>query len=417
MVIKLMGGFAVDRGMHGKKPVKSTAVERQGKSPINSNLGKNEKIRTVGGFDKTFLVTVIILLAFGTIMIFSASYAYAGANMGDSYHYIKRQLLFAFIGVAVMYLMSHLDYKVIKLGAVPIFVVALILMLLVTFSSSGEAHKGAARWLELGPLSFQPSEIFKLSVIIILSDYISHFYKKIKSDIFSERIKYGFVTYLIAGVAVVVPFLMQKHLSGCIITLAIVACMMFLGGSDLKVIGILGIICLVAGVILVPLLLSHSMDRFDAWFDPFSQLQGKGWQPVQSLFAVSSGGLWGVGFGASKQKQLYLPEPQNDYIFAILCEELGFIGALSVICIFAFLIYRGVKISLRAPDRFSSLLSAGIIFQVGLQMILNICVVTNTIPSTGISLPFFSYGGTSLVILMAEMGIILNISRYSLEDR
>ncbi len=407
----------MDRKINGAKPAPKTSLAKPGKTPINSDLGKNEKIRTVGGFDKSFLVTVIILLAFGTIMIFSASYAYAGANMGDSYHYIKRQLLFAAIGVVVMYLMSHLDYKVIKLGALPLFGVALLLMLLVTFSGSGEAHKGAARWLELGPFSFQPSEIFKLSVIVVLADYISHFYRKIKSNIFAERIKYGFVTYLIAGVVVIVPFLMQKHLSGCIITLMIVVCMMFLGGSDLKVILILGGICVLAGLILVPVLLTHSMDRFDAWFDPFSQLQGKGWQPVQSLFAVSSGGLWGVGFGASKQKQLYLPEPQNDYIFAILCEELGFIGAISVICIFAYLIYRGIKIALRAPDRFSALLCAGIIFQVGLQMILNMCVVTNTIPSTGISLPFFSYGGTSLIILMAEMGIVLNISRYSLEDK
>ncbi len=407
----------MDRDMHKKKPVKTTVPARPGRTPIRTDLGKTEKIRTVGGFDKTFLVTVIILLAFGTIMIFSASYAYAGANMGDSYHYIKRQLLFAAIGIVVMYLMSHLDYKVIKLGSIPIFAVSLILMLLVTFSSSGEAHKGAARWLELGPLSFQPSEIFKLSVIIILADYIAHFYDKIVSSDFRERIKYGFLAYLAAGAAVVVPFLMQKHLSGCIITLMIVACMMFLGGSDLKVIGLLIGICVIVGVIAVPILLKHSMDRFAVWFDPFSDISDKGWQPVQSLFAVSSGGLWGVGFGASKQKQLYLPEPQNDYIFAILCEELGFIGAISVICIFAFLIYRGVKIALRAPDRFSSLLCAGIIFQVGLQMILNICVVTNTIPSTGISLPFFSYGGTSLVILMAEMGIVLNVSRYSLEDK
>lgn len=407
----------MDRGAQGRKVSNKTYPVKPGKTPIRSDLGKKEKIRTVGGFDKSFLVTVIILLAFGTIMIFSASYAYAGANMGDSYHYIKRQLLFAALGVLVMYLMSHLDYKLIKLGSIPFFGIALLLMLLVTFSNSGEAHKGAARWLELGPLSFQPSEIFKLSVIVILADYISHFYRKIKSKDFRERIKYGFVAYLCAGVVVIVPFLMQKHLSGCIITLMIVACMMFLGGSDIKVICMLLGICAVAGLILVPLLLTHSMDRFDAWFDPFSQLQGKGWQPVQSLFAVSSGGLWGVGFGASKQKQLYLPEPQNDYIFAILCEELGFIGAISVICIFIYLIYRGIKISLRAPDRFSALLSAGIIFQVGLQMVLNMCVVTNTIPSTGISLPFFSYGGTSLIILMAEMGIVLNISRYSLEDK
>ncbi len=406
----------MENGNNKQRYVKNTTVTGTGKTPIKTENAP-AKIRTVGGFDKTFLITVLILLAFGTIMIFSASYAYSEVNMGDSYHYIKRQLLFAGVGVVAMYLMSFVDYKLIKLFSVPFFGLSLILMLLVTFTSSGEAHKGAARWLELGPLSFQPSEIFKLAVIVILADYISHFYRKIKSDVFRERIKYGFVVYLVAGACVIVPFLMQKHLSGCIITLAIVVCMMFLGGSDIKVIGVLIGICAIIGVIAVPILLKHSMDRFNVWFDPFSDLSDKGWQPVQSLFAVSSGGLWGVGFGASKQKQLYLPEPQNDYIFAILCEELGFIGAMSVICIFAFLIYRGIKIALRAPDRFSSLLCAGIIFQVGLQTLLNMCVVTNTIPSTGISLPFFSYGGTSLLILMAEMGIVLNISRYSLEDK
>lgn len=376
------------------------------------------KIRTRSGFDKAFFMVVIILLSFGTIMIFSASYAYAGTYMGDSYHYIKRQLFFAAIGLAAMYIIAtFVDYKLIKLFSVPIFGVAFVLMMLVTFSGSGEAHKGAERWIALGPINFQPSEVFKLAVIIVLADYISHCYRKIKSDIFKERLIYGFGVYMAIGVLVAVPFVMQKHLSGCIITLALVACMMFLGGSDIKVIGVLIAICGVAGCIAVPILLKHSMERIEAWFDPFSQLHGSGWQPVQSLYAVSSGGFWGVGFGASKQKQLYLPEPQNDYIFAILCEELGFIGALFVICLFAFLIYRGVKIALRAPDKFSSLLVAGIISQIGIQTVLNICVVTNTLPSTGISLPFFSYGGTSLLILLAEMGIVLNVSRYSLRDK
>ncbi len=405
----------MNNGEMQRKPGGKIGVPQRRRIPLEAQPAP--RIRTRGGFDKTFFITVIILLAFGTVMIFSASYAYAGTYMGDSYHYIKKQLVFAAAGFVIMYGMSFVDYKLIKLMSVPIFAVAMGLMMLVVFSGSGEAHKGAERWIALGPLKFQPSEVFKLAIIIILADYISHCYAKIKSDKLSQRLTYGFGAYVIAGILVAVPFVLQKHLSGCIITLMIVACMMFLGGSDIKVIGILVGICAVAGVIAVPILLKHSMARIDAWFDPFAVLHEGGWQPVQSLYAVSSGGLWGVGFGASKQKQLYLPEPQNDYIFAILCEELGFIGALCVICLFAFLIYRGIKIALRSPDRFSSLLVAGIIFQIGLQTILNICVVTNTLPSTGISLPFFSYGGTSLLILMAEMGIVLSVSRYSLEDK
>ena len=395
------------------------AVQKPKKTHIVSELDNVQKIRTVSAFDKVFFITVLILLAFGTIMIFSASYAYAGEFMGDSYHFIKKQLMFAGLGIVIMIAMTYVDYKVIKLVSVPIFCVALLLMLLVVFTSSGEEHKGAARWLALGPLSFQPSEIFKLSIIIFLANYVSKNHKKIQSPIFRERIKYGFLSYLFVGIVVAIPFVMQDHLSGCIISMMLVFCMMFLGGSDFKVIVGLFILCAVAIAIAVPILLTHSMSRFEVWFDPFNPLyiRDGGWQPSQSLLAISSGGFWGVGFGASKQKQLYLPEPQNDYIFSILCEELGFIGAISVIAIFVFLIYRGIKIALRAPDRFSSLLAAGIIIQVGIQMALNILVVTNTIPSTGISLPFFSYGGTSLLILLAEMGIVLNISRYSLIDK
>lgn len=375
------------------------------------------KIRTRGGFDKPFFLTVLILLAFGSVMIFSASYVYAASNLGNSYYFIHRQLIFVGIGVAVMLGMSFVDYKVIKLFSVPLFTIATILMLLVTFSSSGAEHKGAARWLNLGFLSFQPSEIMKLAVIVLLADFISRYYRKITSDKLSDRLKYGFLPYVVLAGVVAVVFILQKHLSGCIIVLLLIACMMFLGGSDIKVIGILAASAAGAGAIIVPLFMKHSLKRFNIWLNPFSDITGDGWQPVQSLYAISSGGLWGVGFGASKQKQLYLPEPQNDYIYAILCEELGFIGAFCVICLFVFLLYRGIKIAMRAPDKFSSLLAAGITFQVGLQTALNICVVTNTIPSTGISLPFFSYGGTSLILLLAEMGIMLSISRYSLEDR
>ncbi len=372
-------------------------------------------VRAIGSFDKVFLITVLILVAFGTVMVFSASYAYAANYMGDSYHYIKRHLIFAIAGVVIMYGLSFLDYKIIKLFSVPIFAVATILMILVTLV--GEAHKGATRWISIGPIQFQPSELLKIAIIIVLADYISHNFRKITSNNLRERLVYGFGTYMGFAVLIAVLFVLQKHLSGCIIALGLVICMMFLGGSDWKVIGIVVAVVAIAGVIFVPILLKHSMDRFAVWFDPFSDILNKGWQPSQSLYAVTSGGFWGVGFGASKQKQLYLSEPQNDYIFAILIEELGFIGGFAVICLFIFLIYRGIKIAFRAPDRFSSLLVAGIVFQIGIQTMLNICVITNTIPSTGISLPFFSYGGTSLLILLAEMGIVLNVSRYSLIEK
>ncbi len=387
------------------------------KKKTRVDIPQREIIRVCGSCDKAFLITVLILLAFGSVMIFSASYAYASSYWGDSYHYIKRQLIFAGLGIVAMWMMYKVDYKLIKLASVPIFLASLGLMLLVTFSPLGQAHKGAARWLSLGPIQFQPSEIMKIAVVVILADYISKYYSKIKSNNVKERFIYGVVPYVIVGGIVGASFVLQDHLSGAIIVMLIIACMMFLGGTDLKIIGILGGICVGALCIIVPLFLRHSLARFTAWPNPFVDPLGKGWQPIQSLYAISSGGLWGVGFGASKQKQLYLSEPMNDYIFAVLCEELGFIGALCAICIFIFLIYRGVKIALRAPDKFSSLLVAGIIFHVGLQVVLNICVVTNTIPSTGIALPFFSYGGTSLMILLAEMGIVLNVSRYSLQEK
>ena len=223
---------------------------------------------------------------------------------------------------------------------------------------------------------------------------------------------YGVLPYvLVLGVVGVLMYL-QPHMSGLIIMAGITFAMMFMGGTNLGYLltgaGVGG-----AGLFVIAMTMGHSSSRIKVWQDPFSYLLDGGWQPAQSLYAIGSGGFWGVGFGNSRQKHLYLPEPQNDYIFSIWCEEMGFIGAMLVIGIFLFFIYRGILIGLRAPDRFSSLLVIGIIMHVGLQMVLNIAVVTNSLPSTGISLPFFSYGGTSLMILLAEMGVVLAVSRYS----
>ncbi len=404
-------GQYMDRDM--KKNNKSLASGKN--SGVPAKPGKVLLERTVSGFDKAFFVTVLILLAFGCIMVFSASYAYAGTNRGDSYYYISRQLIFTGLGLVIMYLVSLVDYKVIKLCAVPILLVSLALMALVIFGG-GQEHKGAARWIAVGGITFQPSELLKFAVICICAEYVSRFHELIGSKKLKTRLFWGFVPYILLMLIVAVLFFLQDHFSGCIITLAIIGCMMIIGGSDIAVIGIVAAVGGAACFVAMNTFLAHSKGRIEVWKNPFAYLREGGWQPVQSLYAIASGGIWGVGFGASKQKQLYLPEPQNDYIFAITIEELGFIGALCIIAVFMFLIYRGVNIALRAPDRFSSLLCAGIIFQVAMQTFLNICVVTNTIPSTGISLPFISYGGTSLLVLMAEMGVVLNISRYSLRE-
>ena len=225
-------------------------------------------------------------------------------------------------------------------------------------------------------------------------------------------IYYGIFPYIAVLVIIGILMYLQPHLSGLVIIAAIIFSMMVIGGTKAKYL-FAGVIAGGAAVLVLALSMSHSSGRIAVWRDPFEHLLDGGWQPAQSLYAIGSGGITGVGFGNSRQKHLYLPEPQNDYIFSIWCEEMGFIGAMFLICVFIFFIYRGIVIGLRAPDRFSSMLVIGIIMHVGLQVILNIAVVTNSLPSTGISLPFFSYGGTSLIILLAEMGVVMSVSRLS----
>lgn len=393
----------------GKGLTESSAESTQGK--------KNKIIDTRIGVSKIFLLTVILLVALGTVMIFSASYAYAGTYLGDSYHFIKSHIKNLVIGFIAMFIMAKVDYRFLKVFAPHIFLLAYGLMLFVTLSGFGSTSKGAERWINIG-FSFQPSEFFKLAIIIFLAYYISKYHEKITAGTKKEQWFFGLWAYLILAAIIVVPYLFQKHLSGTVITLGLLVCMMLIGGSQLKLIiglvltGVAGLACL------IPVAFQHAQARLIAWWNPFRAdlIMNEGWQPAQSQLAIASGGLWGLGFGASRQKQLYLPEPQNDYIFAILCEEMGFIGAFAVICIFMFLIYKGIIIAVRSPEKFSAMLGVGIMFQVGLQAILNILVVAGWLPSTGISLPFFSYGGSSLIFLLAEMGIMLNISSHALVE-
>jgi cell division protein FtsW len=355
-----------------------------------------------GGMDLPFLFLVFVLVVIGLVMMFSASYANASYYMNDSYYYIKKQVVFALIGIAAMIGLSYFDYHHFHKLAIPvlIFSIALLGLVLVT-----PAINGVHRWLRLGPLGqLQPSEVAKFAIILAFSHLISLNFSRMGT------FRYGVLPYLLILVPVCALLIKEPHISATVIILALAAMVLFIGGVKLHYFvisfGIVG-----AGLIYLIKFsgkVEYAGSRIAGWKDPLSTYQTK-----QSLYAIGSGGMLGLGLGQSRQKYLFLPEPQNDFIFAIVCEELGFVGALIIIILFAMLVWRGVSISLRAQDKFGMLLGTGLMLQVGLQVVLNIAVVTNTIPNTGISLPFFSYGGTSLVILLAEMGIVLSISRTS----
>ena len=370
---------------------------------------KRKKFRVFSaraGMDLPFFFLVMTLLVIGLVMLFSASYASASYYQHDSYFFIKRQLVFAVIGVAAMIALSFFDYHHFHKFAFPILLVSIALLGVVLVLP---ASSGVHRWVTLGPLGqFQPSEVAKLAVILMFAHLISLNFSKM------DTVKSGILPYFLILLPVCALLFKEPHVSATIIVLLLGGIMLFIGGVKLRwFVGAFGAI----GAVMVYLVafskkLNYTGGRIEGWLDPFST-----WQTRQSLYAIGSGGLLGVGIGQSRQKYLWLPEPENDFVFSVVCEELGFIGALIVIALFVMLVWRGVSISLRAKDKFGMLLGVGLVIQVGLQALLNIAVVTNTIPNTGISLPFFSYGGTSLVILLAEMGIVLSISRTSSAEK
>ncbi len=359
-----------------------------------------------GTVDSSFLVLVLIVLTCGLVMMFSASYAYAYYYFDNSFHFITRQLFFAVLGVFVMMVVSFVDYHVLHRFVVPVMAVTVVLLVVVLFMPEiNYVH----RWINLGFTTFQPSEFAKFSVVLSFAHLISVNYSRMKT------FKYGILPFaLILGVFAVL-LMLEPHLSATVLICLIGAVMMFVGGSNLKWFALVAAVG-VAGLALAAMnedIIAYATSRFAYWLDPFSDPQGKGYQTLQSLYAIASGGLLGLGIGQSRQKYLYLPEPQNDFVFAVVCEELGFVGAVFIILLFALLIWRGFAIAAKARDRFGSMLAVGLTTQLGLQVILNIAVVTNTIPNTGISMPFFSYGGTALVMLLAQMGVILSVSRQS----
>lgn len=359
-----------------------------------------------GKMDIVFVVILVILLGIGLVMLFSASYVYAYNKFGDSFKFIKQQLVFAIVGLLFMYLFSRIDYHIYKKIAWPVYggiVILLGVMLLLPPMISGVDYK---RWIVIGPINFQPSEIAKFAIVLLFAYLIEKYQSKMQTFWF------GYVLFLgLLGVicALVVA---EPHLSATVLIFLIGITLMFVGGirkrylfASAGALGGLGAIAIFTGIV------GYGLDRFNYWLDPWSDAQGKGFQTIQSLLAIGSGGFLGRGLGQSRQKYLWVPEPHNDFIFSIVCEELGFIGAMIIVALFCLLVWRGFTIAIRAKDKFGSLLAIGLTFQVGLQALLNILVVTNTIPNTGISLPFFSYGGTSMLILLSEMGIVLSVSR------
>lgn len=446
------------------KPKTKTVKKRTG----TNTLAKDRSM------DTAFLLIVLVLLAFGLIMVFSASYAYALNYEGDSFYYIKRQGIFAVLGVIGMLVISRIDYRLLKKFWVLIYAIGIVLLVCVFVPGlSVSTDTGVSRWIGIGSLTYQPSEFAKLAIIVSFSALIYKNYPKIKT------FRYGIIPFAILLVPVVVLVYLEPHLSGLIIIVCIAAIMMFVGGVRLR--HMLAVV--LAGVILLGSFLliqsamgggeeettgqavttvqaeetvstaedgttsetadsgatsqsetteesssgggffeSYQWRRIQNWLDPFGRSDGSGydtditgdvWQTCQSLLAIGSGGIMGLGLGNSRQKYMYLPEPQNDFIFAIVCEELGLIGAILVILLFVLLVYRGFVIANRAPNKFASMLVVGITVQIGIQALFNIAVVTNAFPNTGISLPFFSYGGTALMMQLFEMGVVLNISRHT----
>ena len=359
------------------------------------------------GMDISFLALVVILLAIGVTMVLSASFARAyfdpgGVTKGKATYYFIRQFIFAALGVAAMIICSRLPVGFYKRFSMPVLIAAVILLMLVPII--GTNANGAKRWIGLGAFTIQPSEIAKIGIILAFASMICARRGRMKS------FRYGILPFAAILAAIVGLLVLEPHFSASIIIVAIGGVMLFLGGARL-VWFIAAAVAAGGGIAVLLTMFPYASTRITTWRDPFASTSDEGYQIVQSLYSIGSGGLTGLGLGQSRQKYLYLPEEHNDFIFSVVCEELGFIGALLILTLFALLIIRGYWIALHSTDRYSFLVAAGITTLLAIQVILNVAVVTNLVPCTGISLPFFSYGGTALLMRMAEMGIVLSISR------
>ena len=353
--------------------------------------------------DLPFLLLTLLLTGLGLVMIYSSSFARALYETGDSAYFFKRQLIFSLIGAAELLAVSRVRPELLKKLAFPVLGISIVFLILVFVPGIGQSENGATRWIRLG-ISFQPSEIAKLGVILSYAAMIASFQEKM------ETFRYGIAPFAAILAVIVVLLRLAPHNSAIVIIACTAGAMLFLGGVRYRWF-VLGGGVMLLGLAVILGAGGYEASRITAWRDPFSDPSDSGYQIIQSLYAIGSGGLLGLGFGQGRQKYLYLPEEHNDYIFAIVCEELGLAGALAILLLYALLILRGYWIAMHVRDRFLSLTVAGITTLTALQVFFNIGVVTNLLPSTGISLPFFSYGGTALLIQLGEMGIILSASR------
>ena len=367
---------------------------------------RRRQIRPAGeSFDVPFLIILLSLLAVGLLMLYSASYAQSeyDTSYTVSTRYLQKQGVCALIGLVAMVALYRVPAAFWFQMAWPIYGVSILLLLSVLVF--GQSVNGAKRWINIAGLQFQPSEIAKFSLIVLFARLTKDFGQEAK------KFRFGVFGFGCALMGILVPLALEKHLSAIMLMGMVAVVMMFVAGTSPKWL-LAGAGAAVAFLVIYVSFMGYAGDRITAWLHPEQDPGDTGYQILQSLYAIGSGGLFGLGLGKSRQKYLYLPFQYNDYIFAIICEELGLVGAVLIMVLFAALILRGYWIALRAPDKFSTVLASGLITLIAVQTVLNLGVVTNLLPSTGIALPFFSYGGTALAVNLGEMGIVLGISRY-----
>lgn len=356
--------------------------------------------------DYFLLILTLTLLAVGLIMVYSASAIWAEYKFHDSFFFAKRQMLFAGVGIAAMVLIMNVNYWTWRTHAKTILIVCFVLLVLVLIPGVGNVRNGSRSWIGIGAFSIQPSEFMKLAMIAFLAKYLSERQKVITS------FRKGLLPSLALVFVAFGMIMLQPDLGTGTVMMGTCVVMIFIAGariSHFASLGLLGVAGFVGLIVSAP----YRMKRITSYLDPWSDPLGSGFQMIQSLYAIGPGGLFGLGLGQSRQKFFYLPEPQTDFIFAILSEELGFIGGSFVLLLFALLLWRGIRIALGAPDLYGSFLAVGIIAMVAIQVMINIGVVTGLMPVTGITLPFLSYGGSSLTLMLMAIGVLLNISRYS----